>query len=262
MNSSYEILNDSSIGADGVSVSEKKIYSYHIHNHLYYEILLYEPFDGYITINDNKFEITETTAVLIAPGDFHSTEVLGKESEVIKMQCNSSNMLYRYSTAVLTADENDNIIKPLFAAALKYQEHKDYLLSVIRMTAAEIMLHGTLVSGVDYGKALLVSEAMQYINRNFSKTITLIQAAELLHISPQYLSSIFKETAGVTFQVYLIEKRLSVAEALLKRNDCSVTTVCYECGYRNLSHFTRSFKRKYGISPHKYKHIAEHIPCK
>lgn len=220
---------------------------------MYYEILLYEPFVGYITINENKFEITKTTAVLIAPGDFHNTVVLSKPSEVIKMQCNSSKMINPYSTAMLTVEDSDTIVKSLFAAALKYQGNKDYLLSVIRMTAAEMMLHGKVISGVGYGKALLVSNAMQYINQNFTETVTLTKAAETLHISPQYLSSIFKETSGVTFQVYLIEKRLSVAETLLKNNACSVTSVCYECGYKNLSHFTRSFKRKYGISPHEYK---------
>ena len=70
----FEILNDPVIGLEGVTVSRMNVCSYHMHTHLYYELLWYELFDGFIKINEREFAITAPTAVLIAPGDFYSTD--------------------------------------------------------------------------------------------------------------------------------------------------------------------------------------------
>lgn len=258
MNTSFEILNDSAIGSDGLSASKINIYSYHTHTHLYYEMLLYEPFDGSIRINERELKITEPTAILIAPGDFHSTNLSGKPSCVIKMQCNSAKLGQTYLTSILSVDNTESMIKELFNAGLKYRQYKDYLLSIIRMAASEITFHGKVLSDSISGKAIIVSKAMQYINRNFQENANLPHAAKEQHISPQYLSSVFSKTAGITFQNYLIEKRLSVAAALLKSRNHSVTDACYECGYTDLSHFTRSFKNKYGMSPKKFSELHNH----
>ena len=258
MNVSFEVLNDSMLGFSGVFASKMKIYSYHTHTHLYYEMLLYEPFDGNITINDQELKITEPTAILIAPGDLHSTNLCGKPSYVYKMQCNSICLEKNYLTSILSVHRTDNMINELFSAGIKYKENKDYLLSVIRMTASEIAFHGNALSDSVSGEKWLVSKTMQYINRNFQKNIGLTDAANEQYVTPQYLSSVFSKTAGITFQNYLVEKRLSVAAALLQKGKYSITDVCYECGYRNLSHFIRSFKNKYGMSPVNYRESRNH----
>lgn len=252
MDRMYEILSDSAIDSGILSASKMNIYSFHVHTHLYYEMLLYEPFDGSIEINDRKIIIKQPTAVIIAPGDFHSTKLSGKASQVLKLQCNASLIEKEYPTSLLTVGEDECMVKMLFNAAIKYRENKNYLLSVIRMTAAEISFHGEKLTDSISGKSKIVSDTMQYINRNFRRDVNLINAAGEMHVSPQYLSAIFSKTAGITFQNYMIEKRLSFAAALLKDGKHSVTDICYECGYTNLSHFVRSFKKKYNVSPKKF----------
>ena len=70
----------------GVNASRYNVFSYHTHMHSYYEMTLYEPFDGTVTINDNIFKINTVTAVLIAPSDFHRIEVSGTaQSPFIKI---------------------------------------------------------------------------------------------------------------------------------------------------------------------------------
>lgn len=248
-----EIFNDSALGADGVSVSVMDVYPFHTHTHLYYELLLYQPFAGSIRVNERTVSITRPTAVLIAPGDFHSTQLYGKEtSPVIKMQCNASKLEIPYSTSLLELSTPGSLIEKLFAAGIQHADAKEYLLSVIRMAAAEITFHGEELAGQASGKARIVSQAMQYINLHFQSNATLSEAANEQHFSEQYLSSVFSETAGITFQNYLIEKRLTFAAALLRSGKYSVTDACYECGYTNLSHFIRSFTRKYGVSPKQF----------
>lgn len=172
-------------------------------------------------------------------------------TQYFKASWNSNSVSFSF-TLLLTVGEDECMVKMLFNAAIKYRENKNYLLSVIRMTAAEISFHGEKLTDSISGKSKIVSDTMQYINRNFRRDVNLINAAGEMHVSPQYLSAIFSKTAGITFQNYMIEKRLSFAAALLKDGKHSVTDICYECGYTNLSHFVRSFKKKYNVSPKKF----------
>ncbi len=252
LDDSFEILKDSDMESGGVAASGMDVCSYHMHTHLYYEMLLYEPFEGYIRINGRELPITKPTAVLIAPGDFHSTVLSGKTSRVLKMQCDSAKPERSYSTAVMDADCHGEMIKQLFYSGVEYRNRKDYLLAVIRMAISEISFHGQIFPDTVTGKTMFVSKTMQYINRNFRGEVTLGEAAETLHVSAPYLSGLFSKTVGIPFQRYVIEKRLSTAASLLGKGNRSVTKACYECGYTNLSHFIRSFEKQYGVSPGEY----------
>ena len=68
----------------------------------------------------------------------------------------------------------------------------------------------------------------------------------------QYLSSIFKQNIGIGFCEYLSDIRLRYATTLLTEKQNNITEICEACGYKNISHFIRSFKKKYGTSPSRY----------
>lgn len=58
---------------------------------------------------------------------------------------------------------------------------------------------------------------------------------------------------GTGFIEYLNDYRLTMAERLLKSSDASVLEIAEQSGFDNLSYFNRIFKRKYGISPGKWR---------
>ena len=58
---------------------------------------------------------------------------------------------------------------------------------------------------------------------------------------------------GVSFVSYLNDFRLNVAARLLSSNDESILSVAEHCGFFNLSYFNRMFKKKYGVTPGKYR---------
>ena len=58
---------------------------------------------------------------------------------------------------------------------------------------------------------------------------------------------------GVSFVSYLNDFRLNVAARLLSSNDYSILSVAENCGFFNLSYFNRMFKKKYGVTPGRYR---------
>jgi AraC-like DNA-binding protein len=78
--------------------------------------------------------------------------------------------------------------------------------------------------------------------------------AEALGISARYLQRVFAEV-GTTPSHFLLARRLDAAAALLRQLDkpCSVTHVALQCGFSDLSYFSRAFRRRFGLSARAYR---------
>jgi AraC-like DNA-binding protein len=78
--------------------------------------------------------------------------------------------------------------------------------------------------------------------------------AEALAISTRYLQRIFADV-GTTPARFLIARRLEAAAALLRRPDraCSITGVAMQCGFSDLSYFSREFRQRFGLSARDYR---------
>ncbi|MFC4710006.1 AraC family transcriptional regulator [Enterococcus eurekensis] len=88
-----------------------------------------------------------------------------------------------------------------------------------------------------------------YMENNYAKDISIEQLATLYYVSPTYLSKIFKELTGVSPINYLIQIRLKNAHQMLEKQDLTVKEVAKAVGYEDAYHFSKSFKKHFGISP-------------
>jgi len=100
-----------------------------------------------------------------------------------------------------------------------------------------------------------VKEAITFIENTYHLNVCIADISEHANISTFYLIKIFKEITGTTPIVYLNELRLKISTEFLK-DGLSVTQTAYNTGFNNLSYFIRIFKKKYGISPHKFKNLS------
>ncbi len=91
-----------------------------------------------------------------------------------------------------------------------------------------------------------------YIQINF-KTITLEDMAEHFHLSAPYISKYFKERSGETFADYLQSIKMKKAKTYLKNSNMTIENIAYSVGYQNVEHFSRLFKKKYGMAPIQYR---------
>ncbi len=91
------------------------------------------------------------------------------------------------------------------------------------------------------------------INEGFRTPLPLPRVAQQLSVTPQYLSFAFKLGLGINFSQYLAYTRLQYAAHSMLNTRESITDICFDCGFENFSHFSRSFKRLFGISPREYR---------
>ena len=90
---------------------------------------------------------------------------------------------------------------------------------------------------------------LKYTSENFSKDISINQAAEMCNLSPSHFMKFFKKMTGITFINYLNLLRLEKAQVLLKSTDLTVSEVAEQVGFHNFSYFIRSFHSQYGTTP-------------
>lgn len=107
----------------------------------------------------------------------------------------------------------------------------------------------TLLLGKDGRKSVSISEALDYIHKNYRKDISLVKVANHIYRSPEYFSRLFKEEVGVNFSAYLTIYRLNHAEVLLKTTDMQITEIAFQVGYSSHSYFSRIYKKYMGVTP-------------
>lgn len=99
------------------------------------------------------------------------------------------------------------------------------------------------------------NRSLMYIHSHYAEDITLSSLAKEVHMSPNYLSSYFKNAIGKNFKDYLIELRIKHAGRLLANTNLSVTDICFSCGFSSYAHFIRTFRTRHGVTPLEFRKI-------
>jgi AraC family transcriptional regulator len=96
-------------------------------------------------------------------------------------------------------------------------------------------------------------QAIEYINDNLERDLTLAELAAVVELSPNYFVSLFKRSTGLSPHQYVINCRIERAKALLAENQLPIIEVCHRVGFQNSSHFTTVFRRLMGTTPGAYR---------
>ena len=99
--------------------------------------------------------------------------------------------------------------------------------------------------------------AVRQLRRRFelnpAPDVSLSALAEEYHISESHLSHSFKKATGYSIGRYHLLCRLALAKELLSTTTLSVTTVANECGFTDMSNFSRYFRREVDCSPSDFR---------
>ncbi|GAB3112926.1 AraC family transcriptional regulator [Aestuariicella hydrocarbonica] len=96
-----------------------------------------------------------------------------------------------------------------------------------------------------------LTHAVHYIDTHLSEGIDIDQLCRIACMSRSKLYQQFRQVMDVGPKEYIHQRRLERARELIASGQ-SITSVCYEVGYVNPSHFTRRFHQQYGLSPRDY----------
>lgn len=113
----------------------------------------------------------------------------------------------------------------------------------------------TSMTGNNEKESKRLSLVMNWILQHYEKNIRISEAAALCGMSENAFSRFFSQRTRKTFSGFVTELRLHKACRLLKENELSVTSICYDCGFNNISNFNRQFLKEYKMNPVKYRKL-------
>lgn len=98
-----------------------------------------------------------------------------------------------------------------------------------------------------------LDKIMHFINTNYQRKITQDEVATRIGMTTTAFCRYFKEKTGKGFIYFVNEMRIGYACKLLIEHHLSISQICFECGFNNLSNFNRMFKRQTGFTPGEYQ---------
>ena len=161
---------------------------------------------------------------------------------------------------VYTLDVCDSVIKSIHVLLDNIAENNTFYPCLTKNTIEQLLLQ---ILANDKDKSLL--SFLLFVLNDTKKDLINIMNDYLFHdlsnkelaaLSGRSLSSFnneFKKVFNTTPKKWIYNKRLEKAYQLLKTTDKNITEICYDVGYKDLSHFVKTFKQKYKESPSKIK---------
>lgn len=99
----------------------------------------------------------------------------------------------------------------------------------------------------------ILESALDYINENYSKKISISNLAKISNISESYLIRNFKNKYGLTPHQLILSLRFSNAVYYLQHTNTPIDDIAQICGFNDRVHFSSAFNKRYGCSPTEYR---------
>ena len=98
-----------------------------------------------------------------------------------------------------------------------------------------------------------MSQIYSYVQANFQHPISLEEIADQVSMTVPSFCRYFKQLTAQTFTQFVNEFRVHEACRLLQESEMSISTVCHDSGFNNISHFNKQFRHITGYSPSAYR---------
>lgn len=127
----------------------------------------------------------------------------------------------------VNAEQKEKVIRELAEASVKEQDHQP--------------------------DSELIQKVTRFCEENLEKDITLKTISDDIAMNKNYFCSFFKKNMGISFWSYLVKLRMEKAKELLCRTDYKANIIAEMVGYKNSSHFGKTFKEYTGRTPAEYR---------
>lgn len=122
------------------------------------------------------------------------------------------------------------------------------------LTNISMVFHDKIVNERSKSTNSLIRKAKEYVHNNYrDEELSLDKICEVLGVSNSYFSTIFKKETGNSFIGYLTDYRMEKAARKLVETDEKSYMIAKSVGYTDPNYFSYVFKRRFGVSPSKYR---------
>ena len=233
------------------------------HYHSLFELYYMEKGSCNYFIDNKSYKIEAGDLVLIPGGIVHKTQYENIEYSRLLINCSKyyiPSSVFKVLPELLYVYNNPDIqeeIKDIFLAIQNDYEAPDSF----SQESIKTLIHSLFIllarnpnkKSQAATKNEYIEKAIEYIQNNFAKKITLPLVSGICAVSPEHMSRSFKKETGFGFLEYVTIIRLKHAESLLKNTSLSVTEIAEKCGFEDSNYFSAVFKKYYGIPPKKLK---------
>lgn len=102
---------------------------------------------------------------------------------------------------------------------------------------------------VAFGRPTAVQQAIEFIESNLHRALTLERVADTVNLSQYYFARLFRREMNTSLQRYVISRRVARARELLVRSEDPLSDIAYRVGFGSQSHMTTLFKKYAGRTP-------------
>lgn len=92
-----------------------------------------------------------------------------------------------------------------------------------------------------------------YVHAHVSEDISLESLSEVVYLTPNYISTLFKRETGVSFKDYVLQVKIQKAKDLLQSNKLKIHEIAQDVGYHSATYFSKVFRRETGLYPSEYR---------
>ncbi|MBJ6362543.1 response regulator [Paenibacillus sp. GCM10012307] len=133
------------------------------------------------------------------------------------------------------------------------EEQAEALHTFAELSTYYRQLFQRLLPGKTNEYSQLVRSIIQYISEHYHESLSLKQLGEQFHLSPNYLSRMFKQDVGKGMFEYINEVRIEKAKELLKDYQYKIYDVAEMVGFSNQAHFAIVFQKYTGVPPKQFR---------
>lgn len=236
--------------------------NFQIHWHENLELLYFVEGEAIATADGVSTVVQPNTLVVFNSNHLHKVEAITENCKfycliVDKSFCEGINIQLddiAFEQVITTAQTQD-----YFNAIISEMEQKDKLFRLASKSLITTLLvhlfrnHAPTqneVTSRQNQQSLMIKQAIEYMNTNYSNHITIEDVASHVGFSKFYFCREFKAVTGKTVIDFLNFIRCKNARHLLSSKVCNVTQAGLQCGFQNISYFSKTYYKQIGVLPH------------